>query len=356
MIDLPVLLAALQRLPGFAAVALPDLLPLPEKGLAHDHVRIAGTTWLLRIPRQSQFSFSALDNLSYQQACFERAAFSGHTPQFRAVLPPGPCLPMGALLVEAIDGVPLDLPEDMAGIAACLAAIHSLPVPSDSNRRPLENHGDAVAGTLAFIERQSIALTQALPACDARRQIESELEWARGFAAESAGQSQPLTLVLSDTHPGNYLRRKDGRVICVDLEKALYGAPGIDLAHASLYTSTSWDIASAATLTRPEIESFYRHYLSLLPGGMADSLRVWLLPLRRLTWLRSVTWCVHYRMESIKARQRDKAVAASTEDWSTEDVDAALIAHVEHRVADYLDPQTIARIRCEWVGERPLSL
>jgi len=30
-----------------------------------------------------------------------------------------------------------------------------------------------------------------------------------------------------------------------DLEKALYGSPAIDLAHCSLYTSTTWDIAAS---------------------------------------------------------------------------------------------------------------
>ena len=32
-----------------------------------------------------------------------------------------------------------------------------------------------------------------------------------------------------------------GRAVFVDLEKALYGSPAVDLAHASIYTSTMWD-------------------------------------------------------------------------------------------------------------------
>lgn len=356
LIDLPALHAALIRLPGFESIAPTALQPLPELGLAHDHVRIAGTTWLLRVPRQSQFGYAAAANLAYQQACFERCAASNHTPKLQDTLPPQPGLPMGALLVEAIDGAPLDLPADMPGIAACLAAVHMLEVPPVERRKPLENHVNTVSGTVGFIDRQSGALATVLPEGAARRQIESELEWARGYAAEVAQAPQPLTLVLSDTHPGNYLRQPDGKVICVDLEKALYGAPAIDLAHASLYTSTTWDRLSAAVLARPEIEAFYRHYLSLVPAVLAESLRPWLLPMRRLTWLRSVTWCVHYRAQSLKARNRDKLRAVSTEDWSREDVDAGLTAHVEDRVADYLAAETVARIRSEWVGERPLSL
>lgn len=355
LVDLMALHRALVRLPGYEHVPADALVMLPEKGLAHDHVRIAGTSTLLRVPKQSQFAFSARDNLAYQKACFERCQPSGHTPALLGVL--GPCdgLPMGALLVEHIDGVVLSLPGAMAGIAACLAAIHTLKLPAEAERPPLQQHRDAVAGTLAIVERQALGLAQAALDSEAGAQIAEELAWARGFAAAASGREQPLALVLSDTHPGNYLRQASGRVVCVDLEKAVYGAPAIDLAHASLHTSTTWDIAAAASLSRADIEAFHAAYLDLLPAALRDALLPWLLPLRRLTWLRSVTWCVHYRVESAKARRRDKHLAAATEDWSTEDVDAALTAHVGGRVAEYLNPATIAAIRAEWLGPDRLS-
>ena len=352
LVDLSALHRALVRLPGYEPVPRHALAVLPEKGLAHDHVQIAGTRALLRVPRQSQFAFSARDNLAYQKACFERCQPSGHTPALLGVLEPSDEVPMGALLVEHIDGVVLSLPGDMAGVAACLAAIHALPLPPEADRPPLQEHREAVSGTLAIIERQTLGLEQAALDREAADQIAEELAWARGFATEAA---QRLALVLSDTHPGNYLRTPSGRVVCVDLEKAVYGAPAIDLAHASLHTSTTWDVEAAASLSRTEIEAFYAAYLDLLPPAMQDALMPWLLPLRRLTWLRSVTWCVHYRVESAKARLRDKHQAASTEDWSSEDVDAALTAHVEGRVADYLDPATISAIRAEWLGPARLS-
>ncbi|MFN3459916.1 MAG: aminoglycoside phosphotransferase family protein [Oceanibaculum sp.] len=355
LVDLPVLHRALVRLPGYEGVPPSALVPLPEKGLAHDHVHIGGTGALLRVPRQSQFGFSARNNLAYQTACFERCQPSGHTPRFLGSLEPSEALPMGALLVEHIEGVVLSLPADMTGIAACLAAIHTLPVPPEDGLAPLQKHREAVAGTLAIVERQVQGLGVAGLDREAQAQIEAELVWARGFAAEAASRPQPLALVLSDTHPGNYLREASGRVVCVDLEKVVYGAPAIDLAHASLHTSTTWDVEAAASLPRAAIEAFYAAYLGLLHAPSRAALMPWLLPLRRLTWLRSVTWCVHYRVESAKARQRDKHLADATEDWSSEDVDAALTAHVEGRVAEYLDPGIIAAIRAEWLGPDRLS-
>ena len=68
------------------------------------------------------------------------------------------------------------------------------------------------------------------------------------------------TLISFDTHPGNFLIREDGRAVLVDLEKCRYGLPGIDLAHTSLYTSTTWDLSSQAVLSLDEVIGFYRRW------------------------------------------------------------------------------------------------
>ena len=114
-----------------------ELQALPDKGLAHDHVRLVGSGWLARVPKQSQMGLDAAHNLAYQRACFERAAPSGHTPALHGVLPPSDHLPRGALLVQAIDGRPARLPHDLGAIVAALAAIHALPLPAASQRAPL---------------------------------------------------------------------------------------------------------------------------------------------------------------------------------------------------------------------------
>ena len=48
-------------------------------------------------------------------------------------------------------------------------------------------------------------------------------------------------------------------------------------------------------------------------------------------------------------------LAESAEDWSADISDRALIDHVAGRVADYLDPGTIAAIRSEWLGDNALT-
>ena len=80
-LDLSALAAALSALPGYRGTTPADLAVLNVKGLAHDHVTVAGRGLLLRVPKQSQFALTAGDNLAYQAACFLRVHGSGHGPR-----------------------------------------------------------------------------------------------------------------------------------------------------------------------------------------------------------------------------------------------------------------------------------
>lgn len=356
--------AALQRalaaLPGFAGVAPQDLQPLPGKGLAHDHLviadfRHAGRPVLLRVPKQSQWALPAAENLRYQAACFERVGASGHGPRLYGVLAPAAAVPLGALVVERIEGRPPRLPEDLPALAEAMARVHALPLPPPAGRPPLADHRDPVAQALAEIERQAAFLGAAALAEESRAWIEAQLAWARGFAAAVAREApaQPRSLVLTDTHPGNFLVTAAGKAVIVDLEKALYGAPGIDLAHATVYSSTTWDVETHAVLSREAVADFYRRYLDILAEAAGPQRRAalapWLLPLRRLLFLRAITWCAKWRV------QQAKPAADGTENWSAANSDAALVTHVAERVADYLSPATLTRMRADWATGSPLQ-
>jgi len=360
-LDLSALAAALRHLPDFAEVTADALAPLNFKGLAHDHLAVAGRDVLLRVPKQSQFALAAADNLAYQAACFERVAASGHGPRLFGVISPSPEIPMGALLVERIHGRPPRLPGDLPAFAEAMARVHALPLPRSGERPPLADHRDPVGEALAEIEQQAAFLAEAGLAPAAEQEIRDELTWATAFAREVAdsGRPQPVTLVLTDTHPGNFLIDRDGRAIIVDLEKALYGSPGTDLAHATVYSSTTWDPDSSAELTVAEVAAFYRRYQEVLAeaagGAMASALVPWLIPMRRFLFLRAISWCVKWSVLQRRAGQPGKHDAASTEDWSAENSDPALIAHVAGRVTDYLSPGTLRRMRGEWQDEPSLE-
>jgi thiamine kinase-like enzyme len=310
----------------------PELMP--DTGLAHDHVRLAGTGWIARLPKQSQMQLGAADNLAYQAACFERASLSGHAPRLHAVLPPSDALPRGALIVEEIAGRPARLPEDLPAIMAALAAIHALPVPA--RRAPLLDPDDPLADLVAEIDAQAEHLPAAHP--DTRAIIARHIDALRDLAGAAA--RPPQRLISFDAHPGNFLITPEGRAVLVDLEKARYSSPALDLAHATLYTSTTWDVASHAVLSPEETAAACLEWCDHLPAADRAALRPWILPMRRAMWLWSMTWCAKWRVLSGAAAQDGR----DGEDWASENSEAALIAHVRGRVDHYLDPATASRI------------
>lgn len=348
---LPILHRRLCALPAFADLALAQLQPLPTTGLAHDHVRVGATGLLLRVPKQSQLGLAAAANLAYQAACFQRAAASGHTPRLHGTLPPDAELPMGALLVDEIPGRVVRLPDELPALAQALAAIHALPLPEPAARPPLKNPPDPVADTLREVLTQAEFLAAAGLHPQALAMIRQEL----ALATQLPLTPPPVTLIAFDAHPGNFLLDQAGRALLVDLEKARYGVPAFDLAHATLYTSTTWDVATYAELSIEQVAALYRHWLERVPADLAANVRPWLLPLRRIMWLWSVTWCAKWRVQSAQQATTHKHDLDSTEDWSTDLSTSALIRHVAGRVDDYLHPATIAKVRADWSGSQALT-
>jgi aminoglycoside phosphotransferase (APT) family kinase protein len=293
-----------------------EVVRLRDKGAAHAHFRLGTTGLLLRVPRLSQWALPPRQNLEYQAACFRRAEPSGATPKLVAVLPPSAALPSGALAVEEIAGRTARLPDDLPAIAAALAALHRLRVPSPGVRAPLRDHApDPIEATAAMVVAQRKVLRDAPLLPRARTALEDELDWAAGLAP---GPS-PVTLVGTDTHPGNFILGPDGRAVLVDLEKALYGSPAIDLAHATLPTSTLWDIDVDTRLGDAAVARFHAAYEAAGGVPLAPAL---IAVARRLTALRSLLWFARW----------------SVGDLAAPGLDPAVDLHMRSRVALFLSP------------------
>lgn len=322
------------------------LEPLRAKGLAHDHVRIVGTGWLARIPKQSQMRLNAQDNLAYQQACFDRASPAGHAPQCIKLFQPCPSLPRGALIVQEIVGRSAQLPQDLPLMAHSLAAMHSLASPSPNTTAPLIYAADPLQALWDEVQAQAGYLPHAGLDADVLQQIHDELG---AFQALCQASARPMRrLIAFDGHPGNFViaSKADGalRAYLVDLEKCRYSYPSLDLAHATLYTSTTWDVDSHTVLTPHEVMATYRTWVSSVDAALAQDATAWHLPLRRAMWLWSVTWCAKWRVASraCAAEQMDG------EDWSEENLDPALATHVRERVDHYLSAECVNLVQTEF--------
>jgi thiamine kinase-like enzyme len=314
-----------------------ELEVLPDSGLAHSHIRLVGHGALARIPKQSQMGLAPAANLAYQAACFERAEPGGHTPALLGVLSPSAVLPRGALIVEEIAGRGAELPRDLAAIVIALARLHQLPLPEKAARTPLMSAADPLTDLLAEIEAQAAWLDAAQIEAPARRAIDAEMARYRSLCAQSP--RPPLSLIAFDAHPGNFLVRAGGDAVLVDLEKCRYSHASLDLAHATLYTSTTWSEAGSAALGVDEVAGAYAAW-SREKGPSAAASNQWHLPLRRAMWLWSITWCAKWRVASTAVR----AVTAAGEDWSARLSEPALIAHVRGRVDHYLSATVVGQV------------
>jgi thiamine kinase-like enzyme len=329
---------------GHPAWAHAPLEPLPDKGLAHFHIRLAGTGVLARIPKQSQVGLPPELNLRHQQACFERAGASGHTPRLLGVLPASAHLPRGALLVTEILGRPAALPADLQAIAQALAALHALPLPPAAARAPLGDGPDPLRDLLAEVLAQAQHAAAARLEAESQRLLDAELDALRQLVQRPDRPQRRF--IAFDAHPGNFLLRAAGDAVLVDLEKCRYSYPGLDLAHTTLYTSTTWDAAAQAVLSLEQVAGFYANWEHTAGPAIAAVVRPWHVPLRQSMWLWSLTWCCKWRALADQPARDPEA----GEDWSAEHSDAALVRHVRERVDHYLSPAVIVRVRDELRG------
>jgi Ser/Thr protein kinase RdoA (MazF antagonist) len=174
-----------------------------------------------------------------------------------------------------------------------------------------------------------------------RRVITTRLE-ALARTIPHLGDKLEPRLISFDAHPGNFLITAAGKAVLVDLEKLRYSYPPLDLAHATLYTSTTWDVDASFELSTSQVAQAHEVW-RVAAGPMAEPYLAALVPLRELMWLWSVTWCAKWLTESGKT----KPAGAQGENWSQTNSDHALIEHVRARVNDYLSIGCINRVQQE---------
>ena len=105
----------------------------PTQGVTHQHWRaeskINSLKLIWRVPLTMPASFqNSRQYLEYQQECYGRLLPSEHTPFLHAMIEPSMVWPYGGLLLHEITGRIPNQFGDWEGIAACLAAIHQLPI------------------------------------------------------------------------------------------------------------------------------------------------------------------------------------------------------------------------------------
>jgi aminoglycoside phosphotransferase (APT) family kinase protein len=341
MID--ALLSALRERPAYAALATGDLDLLPATGTAHGHVSLPHGL-IARVAYAHEGDPTAVSRLATQADAFRLLAPSERTPRLHDVIEPRPGLPGGALIVDRIDGRAPDLPDELAAIADTLVRIHVLPLPAACS--PIPRQQNPFLETLAAIEQNAARfLDAAVPDSGARAEIAEELRLMRGLAADLGERAQLLRVALADTHPGNFIVDRGGVAWFVDLEKVHVGSPAIDLAHATLATSTLWHPDVGKVLSPADVQGFYTQYLERVGADQAARLKPWLMPMRRLTWLRTTLFMARWRVQTRAARD-----PSDPTQWSDAGLAPAMKAHIDRCIDRCLGQDMVRSIRAEWTA------
>lgn len=315
---------------------------LPATGTAHGHVRLKDGR-LARIAYAYEDDPTAAARLHLQAEAFRHLAPAGRTPKLHEVIEPRPGLPGGALIVDFIEGRAPRLPDQLDAMADTLARLHLLPLPAPGS--PIPRQDNPFRATLDVVEQGAQRfLDKAVADHGARAEIVDELELMRGMANTLAHRPQPLSIALADTHPGNFIVDRDGLAWFVDLEKAHVGSPAIDLAHATLPTSTVWHPDVGKVLSLAEVAHFYETYLAQIGETRAAELRPWLEPMRRLTWLRTTLFMARWKVQTEAPRD-----PSDPSQWSDAGLSPAMRDHLRSRIALSFERETIRSIRAEWL-------
>ena len=315
---------------------------LPATGTAHGHVRLKDGR-LARIAYAYEDDPTAAGRLHLQAEAFRHLAPAGRTPKLHEVIEPRPGLPGGALIVDFIEGRAPRLPDELDAMADTLARLHSLPLPVTGS--PLPRQDNPFRTTLDVVEEGARRfLDKAVADPGARAEIIEEFELMREMAGTLAGRLQPLSMALADTHPGNFIVDRVGIAWFVDLEKVHVGSPAIDLAHATLPTSTLWHPDVGKLLSRAEVEGFCASYLAQIGETRAAELLPWLQPMRRLTWLRTIMFMARWKVQTEAPRD-----PADPSQWSDAGLERAMKVHLQARIDQCFDRGSIRALRAEWL-------
>ena len=322
--------------------AIRDGEALPATGTAHGHVRLKDGR-LARIAYAHEGDPTAAARLHLQADAFRRLAPAGRTPKLYEMIEPRPGLPGGALIVDFIEGRAPRLPDELDTLADTLARLHSLPLPASES--PIPRQDNPFRATLDVVEQGAQRfLDKAIADPGARAGIVEELELMREMANTLAHRPQPLSIALADTHPGNFIVDRDGIAWFVDLEKVHVGSPAIDLAHATLPTSTVWHPDVGTVLSLTEVGRFHDSYLAQIGETRAAELRPWLQPMRRLTWLRTTLFMARWKVQTEAPRD-----PSDPSQWSDAGLSPAMRDHLRSRIALSFERETIRSIRAEWL-------
>lgn len=256
---------------------------------------------LLRVNTGSQMH---LDNqINYEYNALEELYSSGRTPKVYYVDGTKKELNFGVLVMEFLDGKPLDYKTDLSIAASCLADIHSTKVSEKSTVIAPDNLLNAMVEECESMSK--VYLESPLGDDKIKSQIKRLVSYCKEIIKDEKNYTGPRHYINTELNSGNFLINGPNKNnYLIDWEKPLLGEPAQDLAHFLAPTTTFWK--TDVILEKSEMYKFIDEYINIVNNrfdtkDLIDRFEIYM----PLTCLRGITWC---SMAWIEYQQPDKVV------------------------------------------------
>jgi aminoglycoside phosphotransferase (APT) family kinase protein len=241
-----------------------------------------GRRYVFRINHGTQLGL--VDQISYEFEVLQAVKDSGVTPLAYHCVPQAEGLGNGVMLMEYIEGRPLDYRRDLGVAADIFARIHGLPSSASLLGQP---------NPIAAICRESRGLLDRYPPAhypEVEKLLRKQHDRLSRLAKDDIlYPDEPLCIVNTEVNSGNFIINPT-RPCLVDWEKAVVSCRYQDLAHFLLVTTTLWktDVRLSPDEKRHFLD-LYRHKATLdIPLNQLVA-RTSLL--EEVILLRALSWC-----------------------------------------------------------------
>lgn len=257
--------------------------------------------YVLRVNTGSQMHLA--NQIEYEYQALKGLESCGRTPKVYYV--DGSCekLDYGVMVMEFLEGRPLDYRTDMSLAAECLADIHSAEVPGASALLSPENPLQAILDECSAMVQ--IYYDSELGDERKKEQIRRMLAAGQKKADEAKAMQFEKCCINTELNSGNFLMNGDGKPnYLIDWEKPLLGDAAQDLGHFLAPTTTFWK--TDVILTEEETAQFVKEYEKAVDGRMdVNNLKERVDIFIPITCLRGITWCA---MAWVEYQQPDKLI------------------------------------------------
>jgi len=241
-----------------------------------------GRRYVFRINHGTQLGLE--DQISYEFNALQAVKSSGVVPLAYHCDSNGEDLGRGAMLMEYIEGRPLDYQRDLSAAAQIFAKIHSVPPASSllAQNNPVTAICKESFGLLNRYQANHYPEVKAL--------LLREYERLMRFGEDRIlFPDEPLCIVNTEVNSGNFIINPV-RSCLVDWEKAVVSCRYQDLAHFLLITTTLWK--TEVTLSRDEKRRFLELYRSFAALDLPLSVLLERTEfLEQVILLRALSWC-----------------------------------------------------------------